>query len=80
MLNGKENKILKLTFDFSMQIISRYRTLVKQNEFVLSKQLLRSATGIGANVEEANTAQTKKKILLQKCLSPQRSQGKQDTG
>ena len=56
----KENKILEMTFDFSIQIISLYKTLIKQNEFVLSKQLLRSATSIGANVEEANAAQTKK--------------------
>ncbi len=32
-------------------------------EFVLSKQLLRSATSIGANVEEANAAQTKKDFI-----------------
>lgn len=55
-----ENKILTLSFDFSMQIINLYKILIANKEYVLSKQLLRSATSIGANVEEANAAQTKK--------------------
>lgn len=58
----EDNTILSLTFDFSIQIIELYKLLIKQNEYVLSKQLLRSATGIGANVEEANAAQTKKEF------------------
>jgi four helix bundle protein len=58
-----ENKILELTFDFSLQIIALYKELVNQKEFVLSKQLLRSGTSIGANVEEANAAQTKKDFI-----------------
>ena len=58
-----ENKILDLTFDFSLQIIGLYKELVSQKEFVLSKQLLRSGTSIGANVEEANAAQTKKDFI-----------------
>lgn len=57
-----ENKIVELTFDFSIQIIDLYKLLIKQNEYVLSKQLLRSATSIGANVEEANAAQTKREF------------------
>ena len=59
----EDNKILSLTFDFSIQIIELYKLLIKQNEFVLSKQLLRSATSIGANAEEANAAQTKKEFI-----------------
>lgn len=58
----EDNTILNLTFDFSIQIIDLYRTLIQQNEYVLSKQLLRSATSIGANVEEANAAQTKREF------------------
>jgi four helix bundle protein len=59
----EDNKILNLTFDFSLQIIELYKLLIKQNEYVISKQLLRSATSIGANVEEANAAQTKKEFI-----------------
>ncbi len=58
-----ENKILELSFDFAIQIIDLYKVLVEQKEFVISKQLLRSATSIGANVEEANAAQTKKDFI-----------------
>ena len=58
-----ENKILELSFDFSLQIIQLYRVLLDQKEFVISKQLLRSATSIGANVEEANAAQTKRDFI-----------------
>lgn len=59
----KENIILELTFNFSIKIISLYKILIEQKEFVLSKQLLRSATSIGANIEEANAAQTKKDFI-----------------
>jgi len=55
-----ENKIVTLTFDFSIAIIGLYKALLDQKEYVISKQLLRSATSIGANVEEANAAQTKR--------------------
>lgn len=58
-----ENKILSLTFNFSIEIIGLYKNLIDQKEFVISKQLLRSATSIGANVEEANAAQTKKDFI-----------------
>ena len=59
----EDNKILSLTCDFSLEIISLYKLLIQHNEYVLSKQLLRSATSIGANVEEANAAQTKKEFI-----------------
>ena len=58
-----ENKILELTFDFALETINLYKLLIRHNEYVLSKQLLRSATSIGANVEEANAAQTKKEFI-----------------
>ncbi|HRH58889.1 MAG TPA: four helix bundle protein [Chitinophagales bacterium] len=58
-----ENKILELTFDFSIEIINLYKTLLENKDFVISKQLLKSATSIGANVEEANAAQTKKDFI-----------------
>ncbi len=48
------------TYEFALDIIRLYVELRKQKEFVLSKQLLRSGTSIGANVEEAIGAQTRK--------------------
>jgi len=64
-----ENKILELTFDFSLQVISLYKTLIQQNEYVISKQLLRSSTSIGANVEEANAAQTKRDFIMKMSIA-----------
>jgi four helix bundle protein len=64
-----ENKILDLSFDFAIQIIGLYKMLVEQKEFVISKQLLRSATSIGANIEEANAAQTKKDFIAKMSIA-----------
>ena len=65
----EDNKILNLTFDFSIQIIGLYKVLIQHNEFVISKQLLRSATSIGANVEEGNAAQTKKDFIMKMSIA-----------
>jgi four helix bundle protein len=49
----KNNIIQEKSFDFALQIIDLYKDLrFSQKEFVLSKQILRSGTSIGANVEE----------------------------
>lgn len=59
----KENLIQNKTFEFSKNIIVLYIELKNKKEFVLSKQLLRSSTSIGANVEEAIAGQSKKDFL-----------------
>ena len=56
----KDNVVLNKSFDFALDIIELYKILKSKNEFVISKQLLRSGTSIGANVEEATAAQSKK--------------------
>lgn len=56
----KDNIILDKSFDFALRIIELYKQMTAQHEYVLSKQLLRSATSIGANVEEATAAISKK--------------------
>ena len=55
-----DNKILEMSFDFSLSIIGLYKKLTESKEYVLSKQLLRSATSIGANIEEAIAGQSKR--------------------
>jgi four helix bundle protein len=55
--------IASLSFAFALRIIQLYRVLVENHEYVLSKQLLRSGTGIGANVEEASAGQTKRDFI-----------------
>lgn len=59
----KESLIQQKSFAFSLTIIDLYRRLQAEKEFVLSKQHLRSATSIGANVEEATAAQSRKDFL-----------------
>ena len=55
-----ENVIEKNCFDFAIKVVKLYKYLCdKKKEFVLSKQLLRSGTSIGANVAEAQQAQSK---------------------
>jgi len=56
----KENLVLEKSFDFALSVIVLYKKLLAVNEFVLSKQLLRSATSIGANVHEAQAGISKK--------------------
>jgi four helix bundle protein len=65
----KENIIQEFTFDFSLKIIELYKVLLKNNEYVISKQLLKSATSIGANVEEALAAQSKKDFLSKMAIA-----------
>ena len=65
----KENKILDMSFDFSLEIIELYKILTAQHEYVLSKQILRSGTSIGANVEEANAGQTKKDFIAKMSIA-----------
>lgn len=51
------------SFEFALKIIELYKTLVDSKEYVISKQLLRSGTSIGANVEEAGAAVSKKDFV-----------------
>ena len=56
MKNIIENK----SFDFAVRIVNFYKYIIDdKREFVLSKQLLRSGTSIGANVAEAERAQSR---------------------
>ena len=56
----ENNIILEKTKSFALRIVKVYRYLSEEkNEFVLSKQLLKSGTSIGANVNEAVCGQSK---------------------
>lgn len=60
MRNDKgKNLIVDLTFEFALKIIRFTMLLEKEKKFVLAKQLLRSGTSIGANVREAQNAESK---------------------
>ena len=49
--------------DFSIKMVKVYQNLCAKREYVLSKQVLRSATSIGANVREAKRGQSKPDFL-----------------
>lgn len=56
----KENLLVDLSLEFSLEIVEVYKELCgNKKEFILSKQLLRSGTSIGANINEANYAVSK---------------------
>ena len=65
----KDNLIQQKSFEFSLMIIGLYKELIASKEFVILKQLLRSATSIGANVEEAVAGQSKKDFLHKMAIS-----------
>ena len=53
-----ESILKEKSFDFALEIVHTYKQLRENGEFVMSKQLLRSGTSIGANIAEANMAQS----------------------
>ncbi len=56
----KENPALDKSFDFAKKIVFLYKKIVADHkEYILSKQILRSGTSIGANISEANGAISK---------------------
>jgi four helix bundle protein len=65
----KTTDILAISFDFSLRIIELYKILLSRKEYVLSRQLLKSATSIGANIREATAAQTKKDFIAKMAIS-----------
>jgi len=66
----EENVIQQKSYAFALRIIQLYRYLAQEKkEFVLAKQILRSGTAIGANVEEAIGAQSKKDFLSKMAIA-----------
>ena len=60
----KENTLISLTKNFAIEIVRTYQTLSEQQrETVLSKQLLRCGTSIGANVHEGNYASSRSDFI-----------------
>jgi len=68
-MKKKDNIIREKTYQFSLKIIKLYQNLCEQREFVLSKQLLKSGTSIGANVEEATAAQSRKDFIAKMSIA-----------
>jgi four helix bundle protein len=65
----KESIVQKKSFEFSLKIISLYKKLQQEKEFIISRQILRSGTSIGANVEEALAGQSKRDFIAKMSIS-----------
>ena len=66
----KDNVVLEKSFDFAVRIVKLYKYLcTDKKEYVLSKQLLRSGTSIGANVNEAQAGQSKKDFIAKMSIA-----------
>ena len=65
----KKNIIKDKSFAFAIEIVELYKVLVERKEFVLSKQMLRSGTSIGANIREAEHAQSKADFIHKLSIS-----------
>lgn len=57
--NFDDNIILKLTFEFSLEIINLAETLENNRKYVIARQVLKSGTSIGANVRESQNCESK---------------------
>ncbi|MEG8990908.1 four helix bundle protein [Ignavibacteria bacterium 4148-Me] len=61
----KEDNIIKQkSYNFALKIIDLFQSLKNEREYVISKQLLRSGTSIGANIEEAIGGQSRKDFFM----------------
>ena len=67
---GKENIIKMKSYNFALKIVKLGRFLIEtKKEFILSKQIIRSGTSIGANIEEADAGQSKKDFIAKLQIS-----------
>jgi len=58
-MEAKDNIIIKLTFQFALDIIKYCESLKEDKKFIISNQLLKSGTSIGANIREAQNSESK---------------------
>ena len=65
----KENKLADLSMEFAVDIINLVRQLKENREAIISNQIGRSGTSIGANIHEVQYAQSKKEptFVYDKC-------------
>ena len=63
MNNTLGKGVLEISYEFSLCVVRLTAELNRKREYTLSKQLLKSGTSIGANVEEAQGALTKKDFI-----------------
>ena len=66
----RKNVVAEKSLSFAVRVVKLYQHLVdKKREFVMSKQVLRSGTSIGANIREATSAQSKADFIAKCCVA-----------
>lgn len=63
------NPVREKSYSFALRIVGLYQALVGRREFVLSKQVLRAGTSIGANVEEAIAGQSRRDFAAKMAIA-----------
>lgn len=59
----KDSLVRGLSYEFALQIVKLCRLMQEQKEFVISAQLMRAGTSVGANIEEATAGQSRRGFL-----------------
>ena len=54
----KRNVVLEKSFDFALNVVAYSELLEKNRKYVIAKQILRSGTSVGANIREAQSAES----------------------
>jgi four helix bundle protein len=57
------------SFDFALDVIKIYKYLNSNKEYIMAKQLLRSGTSIGANIQEAQAAQSRNDFIAKMSIA-----------
>ena len=65
----KRNPVKEKSFRFALKIVELNKSLVSKREYVMSRQLLRSGTAIGALIRESEYAESKKDFIHKLCIS-----------
>ncbi|MEY8702416.1 four helix bundle protein [Francisella philomiragia] len=66
----KDNLVLDKSFNFSIRVVKLYKYLCEnKKEYILSKQLVRSGTSIGANINEAQAGQSKADFIAKMSIA-----------
>lgn len=65
----KPNAVKEKSFDFAVKSIYAYKLMVLEKEYALSKQFVRAATSIGANVEEAGAGISRKDFIAKMSIA-----------
>ena len=65
----RESILRTKSYQFALNSVTICKDLIEKKEYILSKQLIRSSTSIGANIREANYAQSTKDFIHKLSIS-----------